>query len=726
MSKLNLDRDKVDQCRDLAKEIVGPIQASILEHSTIAVERTVLRLMGIDQAYKHPANKNLDGKESAAQGEFPLVNMLLDQIGIDRLKKGAAYWMGLAMVAHPEKSAKQVAELIVQGKINLAALTEPDYHKVDHVVRKAISPQLQQMKHKRTERERPFRRLKEKKPLIYVIVATGNIHEDVIQAKSAVKMGADIIAVIRSTAQSLLDYVPTGATTEGFGGTFATQENFKIMRKALDDLSKEAGHYIALTNYSSGLCMPEIAVMAAMEGLDYLLNDAMYGILFRDINMQRTLIDQYFSRLICSFAGITIQTGEDNYLTTAESHKYWYQVLTSHFINEEFAKKAGLPEERIALGHAFEMDPMIEDSMLFEIGQAQLVREIFPRSPIKYMPPTKHKQGDIFFSQLYDGLFNLTGIMTDQSIMLLGMPTEAIHNPFMMDRFISLKNAKYIFTGARNIASEIQFQANGKIARRARHVLDESLRLLRKIKITGLIAAIEKGVFANVSRSRDAGRGLEGVFERDPHYYNPVFEMLGEDSVRDRRERRFEQRDQRDYREPRSQGRYANRDRGNDRRSNGGRNSATKRVSNQAYRSTASRAKEGSSEQVVATETLNELEPTPVMSQENVQLAEANINVPETVAPSHHVVGIPEEMEPEYQEVTAEPVVTSQDTAPVDPAQRRGLQERRPSQQQERSRSARKPMKAVVYRPQRKQEAAAPVEDSEVVPPDAINSGEQN
>ena len=39
--------------------------------------------------------------------------------------------------------------------------------------------------------------------------------------------GADIVAVIRATAQSLLDYVPHGATTEGYGGTFATQENFK-------------------------------------------------------------------------------------------------------------------------------------------------------------------------------------------------------------------------------------------------------------------------------------------------------------------------------------------------------------------------------------------------------------------------------------------------------------------------------------------------------------------
>ena len=101
--------------------------------------------------------------------------------------------------------------------------------------------------------------------------------------------------MIRATAQSLLDYVPDGATTEGYGGTYATQENFRIMREAIDE-AREDGRYMRQTNYSSGLCMSEIAWMAAVERLDMLLNDAMYGILFRDINMLRTFVDQYFSR----------------------------------------------------------------------------------------------------------------------------------------------------------------------------------------------------------------------------------------------------------------------------------------------------------------------------------------------------------------------------------------------------------------------------------------------
>ncbi|HBI56262.1 MAG TPA: D-lysine 5,6-aminomutase subunit alpha, partial [Firmicutes bacterium] len=68
---------------------------------------------------------------------------------------------------------------------------------------------------------------------------------------------------------------------------------------------------------------------------DMMLNDALYGILFRDINMQRTLIDQNFSRVINAFAGIIINSGEDNYLTTADAVAEAHTVTASQFINEQ-------------------------------------------------------------------------------------------------------------------------------------------------------------------------------------------------------------------------------------------------------------------------------------------------------------------------------------------------------------------------------------------------------
>ncbi len=479
-----------------------------MRHSTVSVERAVLRLLGINDSYK--------GK--------PLANHLVESLPPEKLAQGISVWFGRAMATHrgdPTALALRIAE----GKISW------DLPKMDMETSRrpiiALARQAVRRLEEIAEKKRQLiQGVHQARPLKYVIVATGNIHDDVVQARAAVLGGADCIAVIRSTAQSLIDHVPHGATTQGFGGTYATQENFRIMRHALDDISKKVGRYIRLVNYSSGLCMPEIAVLGAIEGLDYLLNDSMYGILFRDINMKRTFCDQYFSRLVIARAGIIINTGEDNYLTTAESFRAFPQVLGSHFINEQLAKAAQVREEQMGLGHAFEMDPTIEDSLLYEIAQAEMVREIFPNAPLKYMPPTRHMTGDLFFGHVLDSLFNLVGVMTQQEIQLLGMPTEAIHNPLLQDRAMSLKSANYIFHAARSLSDEISWSPNGKVIRRARSVLEDTHKLLQKVNQVGLMKAISLGYFANMTRDVEGGRGLDGVIRKDQGYWNPLQELL--------------------------------------------------------------------------------------------------------------------------------------------------------------------------------------------------------
>ena len=359
-----------------------------------------------------------------------------------------------------------------------------------------------------------------------MIVATGNIYEDTIQAQAAARQGADIVAVIRTTAQSLLDYVPFGATTEGFGGTYATQENFRIMRKALNEVMAETGKYVQLVNYCSGLCMPEIAVTGAFEGLDMMLNDAMYGILFRDINMHRTFIDRHFSRMINAYAEIIINTGEDNYLTTADAVEEAHTVLASQFINEALATRSSMPKSLMGLGHAFEIDPSRENGFLYEIAQAQMVRQIFPEHPIKYMPPTKYMNGNIFRGHVMNGMFNLAAIMTDQSIQLLGMLTEAVHTPYIQDRALSIENAQYIFNSARQLSQEISFAPDGIVQNRANQVLSETFDMLSQIAESGLIAAIEQGRFGGIKRLRTGGKGAQGVARISPEYQNPFKEIL--------------------------------------------------------------------------------------------------------------------------------------------------------------------------------------------------------
>jgi beta-lysine 5,6-aminomutase alpha subunit len=505
---LRLDPGRIDEARRLAAAVVDPIETFIARHSTVAVERSVARLLGVD---------GVDGDG------VPLPNRLVEAVG-DR-EGGIACAIGAA-VAETGRSPQAVAEALVAGE----ALPDPAATP-EAAIRGALAPHVtaafERIDTRREERETALARLpQEPAPLLYVIVASGNIYEDRTAAVAAAEAGAQIIAVIRSTAQSLLDYVPYGATTEGFGGTYATQENFRLMRAALDEVSERLGRYVMLTNYASGLCMPEIATMAALERLDMLLNDSMYGILFRDINMQRTFVDQHFSRLLNARAGIIINTGEDNYLTTADAVEQAPAVLASQFINEAFAHRAGMHDAFIGLGDAFEIDPDLEDGFLLQVAQAQLARQCFPDAPLKYMPPTKHMTGDIFKGHLVDAMFNLTSVMTKQTIHLCGMLTEAIHTPFLGDRALAIANARYVMGTARHFGDEIEFKADGIIETRARAVLDEAVHLLGRVAERGLMESIEAKTFADVSRTPHGGRGFDGVFARGPRYWNPFEEAL--------------------------------------------------------------------------------------------------------------------------------------------------------------------------------------------------------
>ena len=512
MSKLGLDFEKVAKARKLAKNIADDVQGFVEQYTTVAVERTLCRLIGID---------GID------DNQVPLPNVVVDTLkdaGV--LGEGVLFFIANAMIATGKKP-QEIAELVAKGELDLTKVVTRDSKQIADALQPIIDENINKIRARRVRREQYLNTIGEgPKPYLYIIVATGNIYEDVIQAQAGARQGADVIAVIRTTGQSLLDYVPYGATTEGFGGTFATQENFRIMRKALDEVGEEVGRYIRLCNYCSGLCMPEIAAMGALEGLDVMLNDALYGILFRDINMQRTLIDQYMSRIINGFAGVIINTGEDNYLTTADAVEAAHTVLASDLINEQLALAAGLKEEQMGLGHAFEMDPELENGFLYELAQAQMTREIFPKATLKYMPPTKFMTGNIFRGHIQDALFNMIGIWTNQGIQLLGMPTEAIHTPFMSDRYLSIENAKYIFNNMRSIGDEMEFKADGICRNRAKLVLDNTITLLEDINKEGLFTALEKGIFGDVKRPKNGGKGLQGVTMKGENYINPFVELM--------------------------------------------------------------------------------------------------------------------------------------------------------------------------------------------------------
>lgn len=508
-SKLDLDPGRIACCRESADAVARAVLAFASERTTVSIERATLRLIGVeggDDAGVPWVNRVVDGARSLLPGGIALPFARAMRVG------------GL----DPTQTARAVAE----GRLELGGegVADSETQALAHALAERAMARISGTV---ADREARLEALGEgPRPLLYVIVASGNIFEDVVQARVCVRAGAQVVAVIRSTAQSLLDYIPEGTTTEGYGGTYATQGNFRVMRAALDEASEEAGRYVRLCNYASGLCMPEMAALGAVERLDVMLNDALYGILFRDINMQRTLTDQAFSRLVSAAGGILINTGEDNYLTTADAVDAAHTVLASQFINEAIALRCGLQPWQLGLGHAMQMNPLNEDTFLLEVAQAQMAREIFPDCPLKYMPPTKHMTGDIFRGHVQDAMFSLASVMTGQGIHLLGMMTEAMHTPHIHDRVLALDATRMVMGSARHLADEISFVPGGRIRTRAQEVLAEACDLLETVRRDGIFAALGQGRFADVVRTAEGGRGLDGVFVKSPEYRNPVEDLL--------------------------------------------------------------------------------------------------------------------------------------------------------------------------------------------------------
>jgi beta-lysine 5,6-aminomutase alpha subunit len=250
--ELQIDRDRVDRCRTLAAAIAAPIEAFIAEHSTVSVERAVLRLLGVD---------------GVTGDEVPLPNAVVESLARSDLAGGVALPFGKAL-AETGLEPSALAQALSEGALELETFARTPAAAARGALQSHVAAALTRIASARDTREQRLARLPQlPPPLLYVIVASGNIYEDRTAAVAAAEEGAQIIAVIRSTGQSLLDFVPFGPTTEGFGGTYATQANFAIMRAALDEVSERLGRYVMLTNYASGLCMPEIAVMAAFERL---------------------------------------------------------------------------------------------------------------------------------------------------------------------------------------------------------------------------------------------------------------------------------------------------------------------------------------------------------------------------------------------------------------------------------------------------------------------------
>src|SRR5580700_5312268 len=99
--ELRIDQGAVERARSLARAIADPVEEFISAHSTVSVERAVLRLLGVD---------GVEGDD------VPVPNLFVDALDEEGRSGGVARWIGRA-VAETGDPPAAVAARVASGEL---------------------------------------------------------------------------------------------------------------------------------------------------------------------------------------------------------------------------------------------------------------------------------------------------------------------------------------------------------------------------------------------------------------------------------------------------------------------------------------------------------------------------------------------------------------------------------------------------------------------------------
>ena len=175
-SKLGLNFELVNRARASAAKIADDTQHFIDQHTTVTVERAVCRLLGID---------------GVNDMDVPLPNVVVDHLMANSLLPvGAAWAIGNAMV-ETGKDPQGVADAVNSGELDLSKVPAHSDAEIRGAITPVVNATVDRINKNVAKRNSYLKAWGDKEgPYLYIIVATGNIYEDITQAKAGAKQGA--------------------------------------------------------------------------------------------------------------------------------------------------------------------------------------------------------------------------------------------------------------------------------------------------------------------------------------------------------------------------------------------------------------------------------------------------------------------------------------------------------------------------------------------------------
>ncbi len=374
-------------------------------------------------------------------------------------------------------------------------------------------------------------------------IASGKFEDDIRRMRMAAWHGADHIMVIRTAGQSHYDGLIEG-TPQGVGGVPISRKQIRAQRKALDMIEDEVGRPINFHSYVSGVAGPDIAVMFAEEGVNGAHQDPQYNILYRNINMIRSIVDAAESKKIMAWAETLQIDGAHNANATAmEAWKVMPELFVQHAINCVFSVKSGMKKENIALSTVPPTAAPAPD-LKINLPYAVALRDFFEGYRFRAQMNTKYMESSTRESTVTHVLNMMISKLTSADIQSTITPDEGRNVPWHMYNVEACDTAKQALTGMDGLLEMVEIKQNGPLPKKVRELKERAVLFFEElISSGGYFEAVEKGFFIDsgiyperngdgIKRQIHGGVGKDTVYERDTDYFAPVPAHFGFNNIK--------------------------------------------------------------------------------------------------------------------------------------------------------------------------------------------------
>lgn len=416
------------------------------------------------------------GVEGERRG-VPFATSFLETLSRDDLRKGSALWLGKAVCASKE-SVVHAAELVARGKLTrkeLELIPEDNARQSLYAAAKKAGEKLEVMRKRHEEASRRF-------------VASAPVQEVRLPLNRWKKMFRDTRKIQEAGGERVVMEWPAKHSREVF------------FSECCDRIRELLSSNIYTSVVATGCTVPEIAAYLGIIGVHSISADPFLNTFFSGVNIKRALVDCHFASRLLAQCGVTVRVHADKTMSLGDPFRDIHGGFAHAFLMERFFEDAGGIPELFGVSSLFSLDTPSPAGLLAACAHAQIMREAFLRGPVA-LSLSDRARGE--------NLFALVAAATEQSIVTV---------PELM--------STSLFSLLRDFGDEITLVPNGKVSRRAHTVLENTMKLLQRMEQEGIFKSLARGIMAGKEIDEDKGVGLDGVFQKDRRYWNPLLDLF--------------------------------------------------------------------------------------------------------------------------------------------------------------------------------------------------------